>query len=109
MSRRLRRLSSKPRSISRACAAGSRPGARRAKNHSLAARRSRQDSQLLLRLLVHDEVIPVGHIVGVDLLRSPLQLLWSDQLAQLLVVVPEPHVRRGKAKEGLQQLLELLD
>ena len=109
--RRLRRFSSKPRSVSIcwADAAGGGPGTGRAKDHSLAARRPCQDSQLLLRLLVHNKVVAVGDVVRVNLLRSPLHLLGSNQLAQLLVVVPEAHVGGGEPKEGLEQLLELLD
>ena len=108
MSGRLRGFSSKPRSVSicRADATGCCPGAGRAKYHSLAARGSCQDSQLLLRLLVHDKVVAVGDIVRVDLLRSPLHLLGPDELAELLVVVPETHVGGGNPEEGLEQLLE---
>ena len=111
MSRRLGGLSSKSRSVSicRADAAGVGSRAGRAKDHSLAARRSCQDPQLLLRLLVHDKVVAVGDVVRVNLFRSPLHLLGPDQLAQLLVVVPEAHVSRGEPKEGLEQLLELFD
>ena len=111
MSRGLRGLPSKPRSVSVCWAytAGGCPRAGRAKHHSLAARRACQDSQLLLRLLVHDKVVAVGDVVSVNLLRSPLHLLRSDQLAELLVVVPEAHVGRGQPEEGLEPLLELLD
>ena len=107
---RLWGLSSKPSSLWcwRAYATWGGPGTWRSKDHSLAPWRSRQDFQLLLWLLVHNEVVAVGDVVRVHLLGAPLHLLRSNKLAELLVVVPQPHVGGGEPEEGLEELLELL-